>query len=271
VLLLFILVGGATTLIIGLTEPLTDVHVKKIHNVLASEQEIMLDLDVRATNPNIFALTINDMDVNIFARSRFVGIDSLWRDQSLHPDPLPRTADSRMRAVRAQIVDPDRGRRGRFLEDPHSPSASRTFLHATDGVDEGTDPIDDPAGDPQTMLLGRIFHFDSPLTFEPSPWKRMPSSSIGELRLAKPGNKTEEGGSERWERVLQHPFELIVRGVLKYQLPLSSRTRSESISSRVEVIPNHDSDGIDDGNRDGGGRDEDGDNPDVPEDTTMTS
>jgi hypothetical protein len=38
--------------------------------------------------------------------------------------------------------------------------------------------------------------------------------------LSSPGNKTEAGGTERWERVLQHPFELTVRGIIKYQLPL---------------------------------------------------
>ena len=104
-------------------------------------------------------------------------------------------------------------------------------------MDKGTDPIKNPKGDLQTMLLGEIFDFDSPLVFEPSPLRRMLTSSVGEVRLAKPGNKTEECGSARWERVVQHPFELHVRGVIKYQLPISSKTRSASIDSRVDVLP----------------------------------
>ena len=63
------------------------------------------------------------------------------------------------------------------------------------------------------------------------------------MRLQRPGNKTEEGGTERWENVIQHPFELIVRGILKYQLPLSSRTMTASIGASVIVHPEEGIDG----------------------------
>ncbi|KAL1967837.1 hypothetical protein VTN77DRAFT_2526 [Rasamsonia byssochlamydoides] len=239
--LVFLLIGGAATLIIALTKPLLDVHVTKISNVLASEQEIMLDLNVNAINPNIFPIAIGSMDVNIFARSRFVGSEKFWRDHGQHPDHFPRVERSKQRAELAQIV---RRAMSGFAE---------SGVHATDGVDRGTDPIpEDPSGDAQTMLLGRVFEFDSPLIFDPSPWTHLPSSSVGGIRLARPGNKTEEGGTERWERVLQHPFELIVRGVVKYSLPLSSSVRSASISSKVEVNPDKDGDGDGDGDEDGG-------------------
>ena len=112
--------------------------------------------------------------------------------------------------------------------------------HTQDGIDKGTDPISDPEGDSQTMLLGRVFRFDSPLSFGSTPWTWSPSTSKGQIRLPQPGNKTEEGGTERWERVLQHEFELIVRGVVKYQLPLNSRFHSSSISSSIKVVPDND-------------------------------
>ncbi|OJD11244.1 hypothetical protein AJ78_07948 [Emergomyces pasteurianus Ep9510] len=240
---IFLLIGGATTAVVGLMKPLTDVYVKKIQNVLASEQEIMFGLEVQAINPNLMSLTINDMDVNIFAKSRFVGSESLWLGSVSHPDiVVPRTKDSRTRARLASAVK-------------QTTTSLSDTTHTTGGIDRGTDPIfeeppEDPAGDPQTMLLGRIFHFDSPLTFESSPWKHEPSISIGEVRLAKPGNKTEEGGTARWERVLLHPFELIVRGVVKYQLPLTSRMRSASINSKITVVPNDDSGGGENGGGD---------------------
>ena len=221
------LVGGGTTFIVGISKSMMNVQIREIQNVLASEQELMLDLDVEAINPNLIPITISDMDVNIFARSRFVGDNNFWRDHGPHPDPLPRIVDSRRRAVRARSLRND--------------DSSATALIPRDGVDKGTDPMpEDPAGDPQTMLLGRIFHFASPLTFEPSAWKHEASHSIGQVRLMKPGNKTEEGGSIRWERVMQHPFDLIVRGVVKYQLPLGSRAHSASINSMIRVLPDND-------------------------------
>ncbi|KAJ9319699.1 hypothetical protein DTO271D3_468 [Paecilomyces variotii] len=234
-LLILLLVGGATTFVIAVTKPLRDLSVIEIQNVLASEQEIMLDLDVLAVNPNLFPIAVNDMDVNIFAKSRFVGSEKFWRDHGPHPDDFPRVERSKRRALMARTVNYTR----------RADLEGASLLRPGHGIDRGTDPIPDPSGDPQTMLLGRVFEFDSPLTFDPSPWEQLPSESIGQIRLRRPGNKTEEGGTERWERVLQHPFELIVRGVVKYQLPLSSRMHLTTISSSVKVIPDGDTSGGD--------------------------
>ncbi|KAL5364868.1 vacuolar segregation subunit 7-domain-containing protein [Aspergillus floccosus] len=236
IILLLLVVGGATSFIVAITKSLVDVQILEIQNVLASEQEIMLDLSVQAINPNLFPVAIDDMDMNIFAKSRYVGTDKFWRDQGSDLSGFPRVEDSRKRAELARIV--------RCNGDSECLAETSTrSVHIRDGVDHGTDPMDpDPTGDPQTMLLGRVFHFDSPLTFDPSPWNQQAATSKGQIRLARPGNKTEEGGTERWERVLQHPFDLIVRGVVKYQLPLSSRFHSASVSSSVKVVPNDDSD-----------------------------
>lgn len=217
----------------------------------------MLDLSVRATNPNLFPVAIDDMDMNIFAKSRFVGTDKLWRDQGSDWSDFPRVGDSRRRARLASLAR-CAGSSGCLLNET---GLSKRMGYKNGGVDKGTDPIPtDPAGDPQTMLLGRVFRFDSPLTFEASPWNYVSSTSKGQIRLARPGNKTEEGGTERWERVLQHPFELIVRGVVKYQLPLSSRFLSASVSSSVQVVPDKGDNGTGDGN----------DKPDPGDDDTVT-
>lgn len=211
---------GIITFVMAVNRPLMDVSIKHIQNVLASEQELMLDLHVKAINTNLFAISVSDLDVNLFAESPYVGTTPDWND-----------GGGVLRWVKR--------RSSKSLGFDWPP------WNSDDGVDEGTDPIDDPESGTQKMLLGRILEFDSPLVFDASPVRRTYSSSVGEMRLAKPGNKTEEGGSARWERVLQHPFDLIVRGVIKYQLPLSSKTRSAKIGSRIKVLPNDDQDGDD--------------------------
>lgn len=216
---------GVTTFVVGLNQPLMDVSIKHLQNVLASEQELMLDLHVEAINTNLFAITVSDLDVNLFAESPYVGP----------------TADGR--GLQGQLRWATRRQSTGAEADDDSVSLLFPPFHVDDGVDEGTDPIDDPEPGAQKMLLGRILEFDSPLVFEAAPFRHSHSSSVGEIRLAKPGNKTELGGSARWERVIQHQFDLIVRGVLKYQLPLSSKTRSAKIGSRITVFPNEDTGG----------------------------
>ncbi|KAL2872294.1 putative phospholipid metabolism enzyme regulator [Aspergillus lucknowensis] len=234
--LFLLLVGGGTSFIVAITKPLLDVKVLEIQNVLASEQELMLDLNVQAVNPNLFPVVIDDIDVNIFAKSRYVGTDKFWRDHDSDLTRFPRLERRR----RADIARTARCADGLVCD--NAAGLSDQLTHTQDGgVDKGTDPIpDDPAGDPQTMLIGRVFRLDSALTFEASPWNHAPSTSKGQIRLARPGNSTEKGGTERWERVLQHPFELIVGGVVQYQLPLSSRFHSASISSSIKVTPDGD-------------------------------
>lgn len=222
-----LLVAGAVGFLFATTKPLYAVEAREIQNVLASEQEIMLDLLVQAINPNIIAVTVADMDVNIFAKSKYVGTDRWWREHH-------------------QFWSADAKRRRRRPISSEEKSLAPTHRTYSTLDDDLTDPIEDPERDSQTMLLGRIFHFDSGLTFEGSSLKRHLHFSVGELRLAKPGNKTEAGGTERWERVIQHPFELIVRGILRYTLPLSSHVHTAPVGVSVIVHPEE---GISDGGR----------------------
>ena len=229
--ILALLIAAIVVILVLCTKPLYDVRVKDIRNVLASESELMLDLHVHAINPNIIAIQISDLDVNLFAKSRHVGTSSLWRQQT--PD-FPPQIPSRP-AETSQISN--------FRRRPNPLRTPSDLIDQLDGgVDEGTDPIDDddPATDSQTMLLGRIYSFDSPLIFDPSPLHHRSLSSVGEVRLSRPGNRTEEGGTARWERVLLHDFELIVRGVVKYSLPISTKVRSASIGGKVMVHPSQD-------------------------------
>ncbi|KAI6840562.1 hypothetical protein KC342_g2809 [Hortaea werneckii] len=226
---------SAVGFLIMSNRPMYDVRIRRIENVLASEQEIMLDLMVGAVNPNALGITVGDMDVNVFAKSKHVGSS---RDQLKEQESQLDRRRRRGRTESLPVANPEHSNPWQDVTGNwHSP-----WRHDGD-VDDGTDPLPPSDGDEnfgkdaQTMLLGRIFHFDQALAFSGSPVKRHTHYSLGEVRLLHPGNKTEEAGSRRWESVVQHPFELIVRGVLRYQLPVSMRTESVSVAASVVVHP----------------------------------
>jgi hypothetical protein len=210
-ILLLVVIFCAVALIFATTKPLTSLKIQTIQNVVASQDELMLDLVVDAVNPNIISVTISDMDVIIFAQSKHVGSDKWWR----HHGNGPHDDQESWQPIQQPDMD---------FEDEH----------AADGIDEGTDPIE---GEPRTMRLGRLFHFDSPLNFDGSFFAHKRASSVGEIRLNNPGNKTEAGGTDRWEEVLQYPFELIVRGNFKYQLPLSTREHKVPVTGSYYYDP----------------------------------
>ena len=203
-ILLLVVIFSSVGLVFATTKPLTSVKVQGVQNVVASQEEIILDLIVDAVNPNIIGVTISDMDVTIFAKSKHVGSDKWWRHHGNGP------------------ID---------NEEEWKPVDDDLVVH---GIDEGTDPIE---GEPRTMTLGRISHFDSPLNYDGSFFARKRASSIGEIRLSHPGNRTEVGGPDRWEEVLQYPFELIVRGNFKYQLPLSTREHRFPVTASYYYDP----------------------------------
>jgi hypothetical protein len=203
-ILLLVVVFSSVGLVFATTKPLTSVKVQGVQNVVASQDEIILDLIIDAVNPNIIGVTVPDMDVIVFAKSKHVGSDKWWRHHG-------------------------NGQSGG--QEEWQPVEDDLTIA---GIDEGTDPIE---GEPRTMSLGRILHFDSPLSYEGSFWAHKRASSIGEIRLSHPGNKTEVGGPDRWEEVLQWPFQLIVRGVCKYQLPLSTHMQTFPVTASYYYDP----------------------------------
>ncbi|KAK6542959.1 hypothetical protein TWF694_006895 [Orbilia ellipsospora] len=216
------------------TKPLQEVKLINITDVIATKQEMMFNLDVNALNPNILPVTISTMDVNVFIKSPYIK-DKPKKDKPDKGKPDDgHEDDGWWKGVFG-------GGLGAKIQRRENVRKSKQPTHILDGIDEGNDPIADPGGEEETMLLGRIFNFDAPLIFEGSPFRQEPTHAIGEVRLSKPGNKTEVGGSERWERAMVHTFDLTVRGFLRYQLPLSGRVRTATIQGTVTVHPNEDS------------------------------
>jgi len=174
-----------------------------LKNILASEQDVILDMKVTARNPNLVAVTIDTMDIVAFAKSKYAGTDSEWWS---------------------------------------GPPKEHHDWWGHRRVDKYGNPwYDPPDDDPDTspnLEIGHMYQFESPLIFEGSPFNHAHTVTLGEIRIDKPGNNTVPRGSERWGRVLQHEFELIVRGTLKYTLPLSQKLRSVGVEGRVTVKPN---------------------------------
>lgn len=201
-LMVLLVISGAIGFMFATTQPLIDVKILALKSVLASEQDLIFDVKVQGRNPNLVNVYIDSATLVVFAKSKYAGTDSeYWK--------RPQTLDLMRRGLRNKRDDP--------LDDPPT----------------GDDPNTNP-----NLLIGKVYDFDTPLTFEASPFKHQLSSTTGQISIARPGNDTIPAGSERWGRVIQHEFELILRGTLQYTLPLNSRSRNISVEARATVKPN---------------------------------
>lgn len=228
--MLLLVVSGAIGFMFATSQPLTGMELIKISNVIASEQELMFDMMVKAQNPNVVLVVVDSSDLEIFAKSPYAGADS-WRQESGPPRDAAlrgfRSFASR-RATRTIISDDENGSQAVARAGPPG------------------DPADDPPPPPDDMgplwRLGTVRELDQPLQFEGSFFNKGASTTTGGLRLEKPGNSTEPDGTKRWARVIGDEFDLVVKGVLKYSLPLSQRVRTIAISGKTRVKPNSASD-----------------------------
>lgn len=199
--MLLLVVSGAIGFMFATSQPLMDVQLTAIKSVVAAEQELIFDITVKAYNPNVVIITVDQADIEVFAKSPHAGTDSEWWRRPKHDGH-----DSKWDSGDGEL---------------HTAQAKEA-------------PVDDKA---PNMRLGTISKLDNALSFEGSFFNSGMSESSGEVKLRAPGNGT-AGGSERWERILQDEFDLIIKGVLKYSLPLSQRVRSTAISGRTTVKPN---------------------------------
>ncbi|KAL2021809.1 hypothetical protein VTK56DRAFT_6583 [Thermocarpiscus australiensis] len=203
--MLLLVVSGAIGFMFATSQPLTDIQLVSMDHVVASQQELMLDLTIKAHNPNVVVVVVDAADIEVFAKSPHAGTDSEWwrhtHPGEIGPPPPRKIGEGGVEAMEAS-------------PDPSNPDDSSP-----------------------NMRLGTITGFDSALSFEGSFFHRGVSYSTGEVRLKNPGNGT-YGGPERWERIVEDEFQLILKGVLKYTLPLSQRVRTATISGKTMVKPN---------------------------------
>jgi hypothetical protein len=204
--MLLLVVSGAIGFMFATSQPLTDIQLVSMVNVVASQQELMLDLTIKAHNPNVVVVVVDAADIEVFAKSPHAGTDSEWWRK--HPEK-----------GEPPFLEPDEG---------------EEFSIRDDAPEDQPKNPDDPA---PTMRLGTITGFNSALSFEGSFFHSGISTSTGEVRLKNPGNGT-YGGSERWEEILKDEFQLVLKGVLKYTLPLSQRVRTAAIIGKTTVKPN---------------------------------
>ncbi|KAM7207608.1 vacuolar segregation protein 7 [Naviculisporaceae sp. PSN 640] len=200
--MLLLVVSGAIGFMFATSQPLDNIALVSMDQVVASQQELMLDLTVKAHNPNVVVVVIDSADIEVFAKSPHAGTDSDWRQ---HTQPGE--------------IEPVHG--------------SETRGGGQLSLNEAS-PGDELA---PNMRLGTITKFDSPLSFEGYFFHSGVSFSTGEVRLKNPGNGT-VAGPERWEQILKDEFTLILKGVLKYTLPLSQRVRTAKINGEVVVKAN---------------------------------
>ncbi|TQS37392.1 hypothetical protein Golomagni_02137 [Golovinomyces magnicellulatus] len=198
--ILLIVISGVAGFIYATTQALSDLQILSLNNIYATENFLVFDMKVKARNPNLIAITIESSDLAVIAETRFSEPDTKY------------------------------------------PKGFRSVRQFRRGIKTRENDIDvsSVVEDQETTLdlkLGRLFTLDSPLTFEGSPFRSIPATSVCQISILDPGIDTISTKCERWKKILKHEFNLIVRGKLNYNLPFNQEMKSINVEFQVRVTP----------------------------------
>lgn len=180
-------VGFMMGFVLATTKELQHVSITSIESPVVSQDELIFNVVVRAFNPGWFAVNIDEVELDIFAKSGYL-----------------------------------------------SDSIDLTLENAIENV-----------------LIGTVTTLESPLSFSGGFFTREAVSQTGEIKLLSPGRNltntdddlgnvdgdNDPDNSKKWQVIAKHPFDLRVRGVLKYNLPMSSNPRSVVVDKVQYIDP----------------------------------
>lgn len=101
-------------------------------------------------------------------------------------------------------------------------------------TDFGADPAE---------FLGTIYHLEDPLIYESGALLNSTVSiATSQIQIQSPGStKNDNSGNERWSLLIRYPYELTIRGVLKYQVlpifPSLSQSHTVRVCKMARVDP----------------------------------
>lgn len=242
--------------LLATNKPMHGLNVSRVFDVLVSDDELLFDVVIEAVNPGYLSIEVSDLDLDVFARSSYL-LDEV---ASSSDAATVATADSNKPGFQItpsmmflgnikHFDAPLTFRGGMFSKKAQKAVGQLKLVHPgrnttsssngeSDGANGETRGL---AGIELTQWLGSIVPILSKEHDE-----TVTGNSINSKQHEKPGALNEyasvakdEGvdrGQEKWTRINVHPFDMIIRGVLKYQLPLGSTVKTASISKVSHLL-----------------------------------
>ncbi|KAK6459401.1 uncharacterized protein RJT20DRAFT_89905 [Scheffersomyces xylosifermentans] len=204
-------IGFIMGFVLATTKDLTHVSITTIENAVVSQDELIFNIVVEAFNPGWFTVEIEEVELDIFAKSGYL---------SEYLDLKKEGPEDEIEGLSIAAVE--------------------------------------------TVLLGTVYSLESPMSFAGGFFSRESVVQSGEIKLLTPGknlttlsmnekkhkekeggnngnenggNSTEPDNSKKWEIISRNPFDLVVRGLLMYRLPMVKDTKSVIVDKVGYIDP----------------------------------
>ncbi|CAG8442586.1 6763_t:CDS:2 [Ambispora gerdemannii] len=234
--LIFSIVAFCYLIYFASSQPLTEVAITDIANVLAADKEIMFDMHVKARNLDIWDVKIMNANLKVFAAP--------YRVDSSHLSTITSTSNNDINSSIENFTSSKRS--NSRTKRKNKVILSKTFTSSQSLTDAAPNEY-----------LGQIFDFDEPLVFQASSNRTgVVQVATAQVTLKNPG-EGDQDAQDKWSHLLRQGFQLTVRGILKYSLPFSKdQVARVCFVRRVEGSGTQNGDDVDKAK---GGNDDNGD------------
>ncbi|CAG8542790.1 4535_t:CDS:2 [Ambispora leptoticha] len=192
--LVFSIVAFCYLIYFASSQPLTEVAIIDIANILMTDKEIIFDMYVKGRNLDIWDVKIMDADLQVFAMPYQIGGFPEQRPEDGDDDDNHINKDSSISTITSTL---DNDIKGPIENSTNSKNSSKRSNR-------------------------RIINFDEPLVFQANANRTgVLQIAIAQVTLKNPSSKGDQEAQDKWSHLLHQGFRLSVRGILKYSLPFS--------------------------------------------------
>ena len=121
-----------------------------------------------------------------------------------------------------------------FASSHYVPTTLLLNTNDTSSLNPNNSTLNTLGADP-AEFLGTIYHLEDPLIYQSGGlFQSVTSTATSQIQIKNPGStKDDTSGNARWSLLIRYPYELTVRGVLKYQILPYFPTLTQLHSVRV--------------------------------------
>lgn len=206
--------GFISGFLLATNKELHDLNITIIDNVLASTDELVFDITVSAFNPGFFTISVQDVAMDIFAKTSHLRLDD--------DDDYGSSYQTIRLGTVYSLETPLQFQGGFFNRNYDVSLSSVKLLHpGATGDDQNNGGEDTEKYDKRHTIWS-----DS-------------ARSEGQVSSEKYVQKVEDG-VDKWKTLMRYEFELIIRGNMKYTIPFFNSEKSFGVQKSVTVDPNGD-------------------------------
>ncbi|KAJ1650412.1 Vacuolar inheritance and morphology protein [Dispira simplex] len=221
---MLLLAFGMAVLLFNLSStPLTDVGIIGVTNVLAAEKQLMFDMHVTGSNGNIRDIEIEAIDLSIFATP--VPVKNRTQPDPIPPEEPPVGNLTQLTVVNpalflgtvTDLTDPVLFASGSFWS-PHTSIVTTQLRLKSPGTSGNDNKGQSIVNMLELSTPTSTTHSTTMLPSSPPPSNPEPTSTPTPTPTPSPPQTPDESDAERWARIILKPYDLTVRGTLRYSL-----------------------------------------------------